>query len=244
MSKDWFKTWFDTPYYHILYANRNSDEARTFLRNLINDLKIPTTEKVLDLACGKGRHSVTLNELGYNVLGVDLSENSIAAAKTHVAEGLTFCVHDMRDVIPQHQFAAVFNLFTSFGYFENMQDNLQVLNSVNEMLVPNGLLIIDFMNTQKVVQNLVSTEEKVLEQTKFTIRRRYDGIHIYKDIEFNDRGENYAFTERVQALKYEDFSSLLNQSNFEILRTFGDFALSPYEAESSDRLIIIARKSK
>ena len=244
MSKNWFEIWFNTPYYHILYSNRNTGEARIFLHNLIENLNIPTSGNILDLACGKGRHSVTLNKLGYNVLGVDLSENSISAAKTHVAPGLEFRVHDMRNVIPQHTFTAVFNLFTSFGYFDNTEDNLKVLNSVNKMLLPNGLLIIDFMNTRKVIRNLVHSEEKVIEDVKFTIRRRYDGSQIYKDIEFSDRGENYAFTERVQALEFEDFSLLLKQSNFEILRTFGDFALSPYEVDSSDRLIIIARKNK
>jgi len=77
MQKEWFEDWFDTNYYHVLYQNRNEEEARRFIHNLIDHLGIPKGVKVLDLACGKGRHSITLNDLGYDVLGEDLSPNSI-----------------------------------------------------------------------------------------------------------------------------------------------------------------------
>ncbi|MFN5878833.1 MAG: SAM-dependent methyltransferase, partial [Flavobacteriales bacterium] len=69
-SKEWFADWFDTPYYHILYKNRNDEEAAHFIENLIEFIQLDLGSRVLDLACGKGRHSVTLNKLGYNVLGV------------------------------------------------------------------------------------------------------------------------------------------------------------------------------
>ncbi|MEN8885269.1 MAG: methyltransferase domain-containing protein, partial [Winogradskyella sp.] len=79
-KKQWFASWFDTPYYHILYKDRDYSEAQVFMDNLTNYLNIPNGGKILDLACGKGRHSVYLNKLGYNVTGVDLSEKSITHA--------------------------------------------------------------------------------------------------------------------------------------------------------------------
>ncbi|MFN3940966.1 MAG: YkgJ family cysteine cluster protein, partial [Chitinophagales bacterium] len=83
----------------------------------------PAVSKILDLACGKGRHSIYLNQLGYDVTGADLSENSIKEASKFANEKLHFKVHDMR--IPfEEKYDAIFNLFTSFGYFENDADNL------------------------------------------------------------------------------------------------------------------------
>ena len=76
-SESWFTSWFDTPYYHILYKDRDDKEAQIFMDNIVHYLNLPEEAKILDLACGKGRHSIYLNKLGYNVTGVDLSENSI-----------------------------------------------------------------------------------------------------------------------------------------------------------------------
>ena len=74
---EWFESWFDTKYYHLLYKDRNEDEARTFISNLISDLNVSHDSKILDLCCGKGRHSKFLNSKGYHVVGADLSNQSI-----------------------------------------------------------------------------------------------------------------------------------------------------------------------
>jgi 2-polyprenyl-3-methyl-5-hydroxy-6-metoxy-1,4-benzoquinol methylase len=241
-KEEWFKSWFDTQYYHTLYKNRNDDEAKLFVTKLVNFLTLNPTSKVLDLACGKGRHSVTLNELGMNVLGVDLSENSIKFAKQFENNFLKFEEHDMREVIPNHLFQVIFNLFTSFGYFDEFSDNEKVIRSIHSMLIPNGTLVLDFMNSEKTISNLISDEVKIEDGIEFNITRNYDGNHIYKHIKFSDNSKDFHFTERVQALKLNDFQNLLNSNNFQIIHTFGDFNLNPFDAEKSDRLILIATK--
>lgn len=242
-KKDWFATWFDTSYYHILYQKRNDEEARTFISNLLNYLDQKKGSKVLDLACGKGRHSKTLHEHGLDVLGVDLSENSIKAAQESAEEGLKFAVQDMR--IPLNKkFDTIFNLFTSFGYFDDISDNDLVIEAISQMLDRNGIVVIDFMNSIRVVNHLVESEQKELDGIKFNLSRRYDGQHIFKDIKFNDQGRNYHFTERVQALKMKDFEQLLVKHGFEIQDTFGDFELNNFNPEQSERLIIVAKKKQ
>jgi SAM-dependent methyltransferase len=211
--KEWFAEWFDTSYYHILYQNRNNDEANGFVNRLVNDLKLPANSSVLDLACGKGRHSVTLNELGFDVLGVDLSPNSISCAANLSRVGLKFDVHDMRKVIEGHKFDAIFNLFTSFGYFDSILDNEEVINSMHEMLNNDGLLIIDFMNAHQVISTLVVSETKTMDAITFNIEREYDGKHIYKKISFSADGKDHCYTERVQALYFNDFKQLLEAKN-------------------------------
>jgi len=151
----WFESWFDTKYYHILYKNRDFSEAEKFITNLNNDLKIAKNCKILDLACGKGRHSVFFNKLGLNVTGVDLSKESIKHAKTFENDRLNFFVHDMRYPISNQKFDFVFNLFTSIGYFDGEDDNLEMLNSIASYTNKAGILVIDFMNAKKVISNLV-----------------------------------------------------------------------------------------
>ena len=241
-KKDWFEAWFDTSYYHSLYQNRNEEEAENFVQNLSDFLNLPTDSKIVDLACGKGRHSITLNKIGYDVLGVDLSENSISIAKEFENEKLKFEIHDMREMLDQNNVQAVFNLFTSFGYFDKLKDNEKVIASVKEMLAKNGWFVIDFMNSQKVINNLVYSENKIVDSIKYNISREYTGTHILKHIRFQDGSKNFDFTEKVQALKLSDFKQLLAKNRFEIIRTFGDFNLNDFDEESSDRLIIIARK--
>ena len=247
-QKEWFATWFDSPYYHLLYQHRDDNEARLFLQELVQKIKLPKGASVLDLACGKGRHALTLAQMGYKVLGVDLAPTSIAAAKSQAAQlgiqELDFAVHDMRLRMETPPFDAVFNLFTSFGYFDTLAENQAVCSSISQMLLPGGLLVIDFLNAHKVCAQLKATETLEREGVIFDIKRWHNDTHIYKQIEVI-LGQNHTpvgvFTERVQALSLTDFESLL-AADFEIIETFGSYHLTPFELNSSDRLILIAKK--
>jgi len=242
-SKEWFATWFDTPYYHILYKNRNEQEAQDFIDKLVAKVEINKNGLCLDLACGKGRHAKYLNSLGLNVVGLDLSENSIRQAKTHENERLAFDVHDMREVYNESQFDVIFNLFTSFGYFDSENDNQKVIDAVHTMLKPNGNLVIDFMNAQKVIQNLVKKEQKEVDGITFHITRKFDGNHIFKTIEFTDEnGEKHNYTERVQALTAAIFERLLTTGNFSLQNMYGNYQLEPFNELTSDRLILVAKR--
>jgi SAM-dependent methyltransferase len=240
-EKEWFASWFDTSYYHVLYQHRNDEEARGFIHKLVDFLCVPTGAKVLDLACGKGRHAVTLHDCGLDVLGLDLSEQSIMAAKQMEKNGLQFDVHDMRNCYQENTFDCVFNLFTSFGYFDDTQDNLRVIDAVHQTLKPNGLFVIDFLNANKVVAELVKEEVKSLDGITFHITREFDGKHIFKHIHFVDNAQEYNFTERVQALTLTDFKHLLS-AQFDLLHVFGDYDLSDFNPDDSPRLILIAKR--
>ena len=87
-TKDWFTDWFNTSYYHILYKDRNDADAQLFMKNITAFLALPKTAHILDLPCGKGRHALFLNSLGYKVTGADLAENSIKYAKQFENEKL------------------------------------------------------------------------------------------------------------------------------------------------------------
>ena len=237
-TKQWYASWFDTPYYHILYKDRDYTEAQLFMDTLTNYLNIPEGGKILDLACGKGRHSVYLNTLGYNVTGVDLSEQSIAHANQFKNETLKFNVHDMSKPYPE-TFDAVFNLFTSFGYFEDDKCNLETIASIKAELNEFGFGVIDFMNVNYVIENLVTEDVKTVEGIDFYQKRSVQDGYVIKDISFKIDGETYKFQERVKAITLRDFEALFEKAGVYLLDVFGDYKLHQYHSKSSERLIMI-----
>ncbi|GAA4952901.1 class I SAM-dependent methyltransferase [Algibacter agarivorans] len=234
----WFTSWFDTPFYHILYKDRNDTEAHAFMDTLTDYLNIPESGTVLDLACGKGRHALYLNKIGYDVTGVDLSENSIAFAKQFENHRLRFDVHDM--CTPYHkQFDAVFNLFTSFGYFDDDADNLRTIASIKAELNDFGFGVIDFMNSEFVIDNLVPEEVKTVDGIDFHLKRYVEDGYIIKDITFTADDRLYNFQERVRGFTLADFESLFEQAGVYLLDVFGDYKLNKFNAKTSERLVMI-----
>jgi SAM-dependent methyltransferase len=235
---NWFASWFDTSYYHLLYKDRDDHEAEFFMTHLTNFLNLPENGTILDLACGKGRHAKYLNSLSYTVTGVDLSENSIITAKQFENDTLNFHVHDMRIPYPQ-QFDAVFNLFTSFGYFDDDNDNIKTINAIRQSLNDTGFGVIDFMNVEYIIENLVSEETKTVEHIDFHIKRYVKDGFIYKEIRFLDADEEHFYTEKVQAITLNDFERYFEQANINLLAIFGDYKLNKFHLNSSKRLILL-----
>lgn len=237
-EQNWFASWFNTDYYHILYRDRDYEEAKLFMTHLTNYLNIPEGGSILDLACGKGRHSVYLNSLGFDITGADLSENSIQYAKQFENDTLKFTVHDMSQPFGE-QFDAVFNLFTSFGYFENEEDNLNTLKAIQQNLKTNGFAVIDFMNVDYVIDNLVAQETKTVDDIDFHIERFVKDGHIFKEIKFFHDGKDHHYTEKVKALRLSDFEQYFDKAGVTLLDIFGDFKLNKFQKHTSDRLIMI-----
>lgn len=239
---DWYKVWFDSPYYHLLYQNRDEQEAETFISNLLGYIKPETTSTIMDLACGAGRHSMFLASKGFDVTGVDLSIKSIRKAKLAESDNLHFYQHDIRNYFRINYYNYIFNFFTSFGYFDHESDNIKTLRAANWGLKNGGVLVIDFLNIHTVLQKLVPQETKQIDGVTFNIQRSFFNDRIVKEIEIIDGDKVGHFTETVQALALEDFEGYFAKTGFVLEKTFGDYQLNPYQPELSDRLILVARK--
>ena len=237
-KSDWFTDWFNTSYYHTLYKERNDKDAQLFMRNIIKFLKIPSSSHLLDLPCGKGRHSIYLNSLGYKVTGADLSVNSIQAAKKYENNTLDFKLKDMRKPF-NIKYDAVFNLFTSFGYFENDMDDILVLKNIHKGLHKNGLLVLDFLNVVNVEKKLVKKEVKIVDEITFNLQREIKDGFILKHITFKDKGVNHSFSERVKYLTLKKFESYFFEAGLKINHIFGDYHLAKFDPETSERLIFV-----
>ena len=238
----WFANWFDSPYYHTLYKNRDEKEAQVFIDNLIDYLQIPKGSKLIDIACGKGRHAKYFNKKGMDVVGVDLSQNSINTAKKDENKNLQFSAHDMRENYQENAFDVVTNLFTSFGYFENNKDEQKAINAMANNLKKEGMLIIDFMNAKKVIANLVLNEQKTINNIQFDITRQVKDGFILKDIRITDGKEEQQFQEKVKAITLADYSEFITNAGLKIIDIFGNYKLDNFDEEISDRLILICKK--
>jgi cyclopropane fatty-acyl-phospholipid synthase-like methyltransferase len=242
-KREWFSEWFDSPYYHILYKERNELEAEQFIDILISHLKLKQESTIMDLACGKGRHSIYLNKKGFKVTGLDLSKENIKYASEFSNDRLNFYVHDMREVFSTSEFNVILNLFTSFGYFESEQENFKSIEACSLELKKGGVLVIDFMNTAKTIKNLIGTECKTIENIKFCITRKLENGFIVKDITFTTGSIQHIHQERVKAIHKNDFIKYFNFAGLTLTDTFGDYKLRPFNEEESDRMIFILQKN-
>ncbi len=241
-TSEWFKDWFNSPYYHILYKHRDENEAAQFIDKLSEHLHLNKSNLIWDLACGKGRHSLYLNKKGYNVVGTDLAAQNINWIAEQSNERLEFYIHDMRAPFRVNYFSHVLNLFTSIGYFENEKDNSKVFKTVYNSLQPGGIFVIDFFNSNRVLKNVGSSYEVEIEKIGFKIFKTLIDKKIIKRIEVIDAKEKIFFEEKVSLLTKEDFMKFSVNAGFKLLETFGDYDLNAFEKENSKRLILIFRK--
>jgi SAM-dependent methyltransferase len=239
---DWFINWFNSKYYHILYKSRNKNEASDFIKNIISNLPLKSNKSVLDLGCGNGRHSISLGNYFKLVHGIDISSLNILLANENKKENLKFFISDMRNFDTNTKYEYIFNLFTSFGYFKKNEDNIKVLKSCYNHLNKNGLLFIDFLNSEKIKMTINgSKESKDISGIRFNIHKQIINNYIVKKIEIKDGDTVYDFQEKVQLLNIEDFKKMFEISGFEIISSYGDYQMNPYDLNSS-RLILCAKK--
>ncbi|MEL7003134.1 MAG: class I SAM-dependent methyltransferase [Bacteroidota bacterium] len=242
-KKEWFNDWFDSPYYHVLYKNHDATEARHFIDNFISVFELQTDLKVMDLACGRGRHAAYLNSLGYDVTGIDLSKQNIEYARQFENDKLRFIRHDMRDVFPVKEFDIIVNVFTSFGYFQTTRENWKAVLQVKNALTTGGMFLLDFFNPNKVIEQLVPYQEKIVDGILFKINKEIKSDNcIIKDIKFESKGKDFHFKERVRLITKDQFETAFKKLGFTIKGIYGDYNFNSYDDKKSQRLIFVVMK--
>ncbi|MDB5202432.1 MAG: class SAM-dependent methyltransferase [Ferruginibacter sp.] len=244
MKEPWFKNWFNSPYYHQLYFNRDESEAAAFIHKLLQYLKPAAGATMLDVACGKGRHSMQLAEHGFDVTGIDLSEDSIREALQNEGEQLHFYQHDMRLPFWINYFDYAFNFFTSFGYFKTQRENDNAIRTIAQAIRPNGTFVMDYLNVHYSEDHQVHRSEKLIDDVNFLITKWFDEKYFFKKIEIEDetRSEPLIYTEKVEKLTLGDFTDMFAYQGLQIQEVFGDYNFGNYDVKKSPRLIMIAKK--
>ena len=242
----WFKDWFNSSYYHQLYFNRDQEEASRFIDQLIEHLQPPEGAVMLDVACGKGRHSIHLANKGFDVTGIDLSEDSIEVALQSQTETLHFYRHDMRLPFWINYYDFAFNFFTSFGYFNTRREHDNAIRSIAQSLKPNGCFVMDYLNVHYAEDHLVHQFDKEIDGVNYFITKWFDETHFYKKIVVEDEAlqEPLQYTEKVAKFSLGDFTEMFAYQGLQIQEVFGDYNFANYDVRKSPRLIMIARKGK
>lgn len=241
---EWYKDWFNSTFYHKLYFDRDEKEAEAFMQRLIKHLQPATGCRMVDIACGKGRHSKFLAVQGFDVTGIDISPDSIQFAQQFASENLHFFVHDMRLLFWINYFDYAFNLFTSFGYFSTRREHDDAMRTIATSLKPSGKVVIDYLNVHYVEDRLVHNEVKEIEGTTYEIHRWHTDTHFYKRITITDPALSKPLfhEEKVAKFSLGDFTDMLSFQGLQVTEVFGDYELKPYDIRKTPRLILIAQK--
>ena len=235
----WYQEWFGEEYLE-LYAHRDEEEARqqvAFFREQCGPLDGP----VLDLACGMGRHMQELQLLGYRPIGCDLSFTLLRTGVREYGQ-MPVARADMRHLpFCDGVFGGLVNFFTSFGYFADEEENLQVVREMARVLDTGAVFLFDYLNVDRELDNLVQRETRETPSGTVKIERWFDR----SDHSFNKRitiGEK-RYLERVRGYDLDEISAMFASCNLSIRTAFGDFDGSRFD-RTSPRLILFGSKGR
>jgi SAM-dependent methyltransferase len=243
-TQEWYRNWFNSSYYHKLYFERDESEAQHFISKLVDHLKPAQNSRMLDIACGRGRHSRFLASKGFDVTGIDISFDSIAYAKQFETDNLHFYQHDMRLPSWINYFDYAFNFFTSFGYFNTRREHDDAIRTIAQSITKNGILLFDYLNVHYIEERLTHNEVKKIGETEYEIHRWHDESFFYKRIIVRDAGleKPIDYTEKVAKFSLGDFTDMLSYQKIQVVEVFGDYELNAYDVRKTPRLIVVGRK--
>jgi SAM-dependent methyltransferase len=219
-------------------------EAAAFIKQLVSYLQPEANSRMLDIACGKGRHCKILASLGFQVTGLDISPDNIAYASQFESRNLEFYIHDMRLPFRGNYYDFVFNFFTSFGYFRTRREHDDAIRMVARSLKPGGKFVIDYLNVHYSEDHLNHHEMREIEGTTYDIHRWDDETHFYKKMTIRDASlkKPLEFTEKVAKFNLGDFTEMLAYQDMQVDEVFGDYHFGAYDTRKTPRMIIVAKK--
>lgn len=240
---EWFEQSFGNDYL-IVYKHRDLQGAYEEVRRMVGWLQLAEGAHILDLCCGMGRHALALHDFGYQVTGVDLSEVLLHEAhKLDARNKVKWIRGDMRQVPLQDQFDAVVNLFTSFGYFSEDDDNLKVLQEIRRLLQPSGKFIIDYLNPSYVIKHIVPHSQRVEGAMTIEENRTIEDGFVKKQIVIREAGgPDRHYAEQVKLYPAEQLRALVEKAGLCIDQVYGNYDEQQFQAEASPRLILVGHK--
>lgn len=244
VATNWFKDWFNSPYYHKLYFERDEQEAADFITRLIDHLQPAPGSSMLDVACGKGRHARFMASMGFDVTGIDISPESIEYAKESEHDQLHFFQHDMRLPFHINYFQHAFNFFTSFGYFKTEREHYNAIRTIANSIRHGGTFVLDYLNVHYAEDHLVHKQEKEIDGITYFVTKWFDEDYFYKKIVVEDDTLEAPIehTEKVAKFSLGDFNDMFSFNGLQVQEVFGDYRFNTYDVKKSPRLIMIAKK--
>lgn len=245
MNPEWYRDWFNSEEYLLVYKHRDESEAELLKQLILKNIEQDSIKTVLDMACGAGRHAISFAKAGFKVTAIDLSERLLNAAAENAKRDnvqIDFHLSDIRTFHTVQKFDLVLNLFTSFGYFESDAENFKLLENAYKFLGKGGWFVLDYFNKSFILSNLIPITVEHIGQKMITQIREVKGDRVEKNINIRCNGKTSNFLESVRLYSKNDIITQLINIGFEISTILGDFYGNDFDEESSARLIIFSKK--
>jgi 2-polyprenyl-3-methyl-5-hydroxy-6-metoxy-1,4-benzoquinol methylase len=242
---EWFKDWFNTDEYLAVYSHRDDTDAKKLVDLILKNVNIPCKCRILDLACGTGRHSLLFAQKNFNVTAVDLSKHLLSIAKDSAEKSglnINFVNADVRSFCDSAKFYLVVNLFTSFGYFESDEENFIIFKSAFHHLEDGGFFVLDYFNKNFVINNLVPFSFDKNKYGEIIQKRSIEGNRVVKKITIKQNNIEKHFHESVRLYQYDELERAIKQTGLKIKKIFGNLSGNFFEPENSPTTISKAQK--
>ncbi|NJD23251.1 MAG: class I SAM-dependent methyltransferase [Melioribacter sp.] len=243
--ENWFKNWFSSEEYLSVYQHRDDDDATKLLELILRQTKLIKQNSILDAACGAGRHSIYLASRGFKVIGFDLSKTLLLKAQDNAKKKSlenNFVCADLRNIYFRKKFDLIINLFTSFGYFKNNEENFKFINTAYSLLNENGFYVLDYLNKNFLLANLTGESKKVIDNKIIIEKRKVVKDRVIKEIHIKKDLEEQHFIESVRLYSKNEIETEFKRIGFTRVSAFGDYDGSNYDEQNSSRLILFFKK--
>lgn len=243
--------WFEdesfwSTFYPYMFSDENIERAEEQVEKLLQLVDFQG-RTVLDLACGPGRHSVVLAGRGYQVTGVDLTSYLLEKARERAASAgveVEWVQADMRRFVRPEAFDLALSMFTSFGYFQDRDDDRLVLRNLYRSLKPGGVLVIDVAGKEWLARRFEATDSEELADGVLMVQRRavrdgWSRLHNEWILIKDGRVDSFEIEHTIYS--GQELIDRLSEAGFENLRLYGDLDGNDYDLEAK-RLIAVARK--
>lgn len=259
-ESNWWKELFDQKYLDTYLADFTPERTSQEVDFVIKAARLKRTDRILDLACGHGRHSIELARRGFNhIVGLDYSEPFIARARKDAKQtgvNVEFLKGDMRSLSFSEDFDVVLHLFTGFGFFDDAE-NQQTLNEIRKSLKSGGRYLIDVISGEAVFRRFNEQGEKEKGSNLLKIQRRVklggkmveevewfnpkkQLIHTHREWEENGQKKEYDYYLRVYTIG--QYKKMFTKAGLKFKDLWGDFKGNPHNHEGNYRTIILAQK--
>jgi len=230
----------------IIFSEEKLRLAGTEIRQVVQILNGKTGQRILDLGCGIGRHSLELAKLNYVVTGLDITPSFIETAKQTAerdAIQVEFIQGNMLEFVRPKSFDIAISLFTSFGYFEDQNDNQLVLSNICESLVDGGTFVLQLKAKEIIARTFVEKDWEQVDDYLLLQERSINNDWNWMNIRmiFLEGSSRQEYTSGMWLYSASELKAMLKRVGFSKIEILGDFDRSAYD-NRAQKTVMIAHK--
>lgn len=241
--------YFGPDFLEVYASNITHDWTKKIVDFLERSLCLKPGMKILDLACGHGRHTIEFARRGYNMTGQDINSYFLKIAKQSAKEAnvnIQWIQQDIRDIPFENEFDMVFNI-SAFGYLEDDEDDQRIIDQVAKALKFNGKFVIDIINREAIIRFYKEKDwHELSDGTKILCGRKFDlvsGHNREKLIKVSKGGREETLFVTTRQYTLVELIKMCNKSGLQFTKAYGNYNEEELMINSK-RCILISQKTK